>query len=581
MERRGGERTRLRLPTEIVYDGARHHGFLVDVSARGGFVQTPRTLPPGSEIELWFADDQLAPQRVRARVARRRSVPAAAAVVMRSGIGVEWIEPPAFLRALAQPLAIEIVVDVEAPTRADDPESRAGEAMTGPATPASHGSNPEPIRESEPAVLVDETDGASIIESAAPWRAASGSDATAESVTHGEIVRVGPAPLAESTLDLTPTAVRAEVAIIDEGELGELEALIQALGAHTLRMRWGAQADPLVWEAPPRVVVVSARVALAVPLGEAVLGARAVGIAVCDSDAQTLRARLRRQGYELALQRHAHPETLRLLFASLLARRPERRKQRRRPFGALATFWQGLRRMRALLLEISPAGASLLVPRQLPRGTRLTLRVSARAAGSALGLPCEVVRSSPGTQGAEARVGLRFAKLSSRQRARVDALVKQLDSSGPIALAKAQAVASTPAPGPSERRRGTRARLSQQALALDPGSGVASDVLFATELSLGGLRIEPHPRLARGTTLLLALQPSGGATPLMLRAEVARDEGARGLVLRFVAPSSTDQQAIDRMLEAAAEIERTRERRDERAARVVLGRLVEAETPAH
>jgi hypothetical protein len=118
-------------------------------------------------------------------------------------------------------------------------------------------------------------------------------------------------------------------------------------------------------------------------------------------------------------------------------------------------------------------------------------------------------------------------------------------------------------------------RVAQQALALDAQSQVARDVLFVTELSLGGMRIEPHPRLVRGADTQLALQPPGGALPILLRAEVVRDEGERGLVLRFRALSTTAKRALACMLEAAAEVERMPCTRDARSERVVLGRLVE------
>ena len=128
-----------------------------------------------------------------------------------------------------------------------------------------------------------------------------------------------------------------------------------------------------------------------------------------------------------------------------------------------------------------------------------------------------------------------------------------------------------------ERRGGARVRIAQQALALDAQTGVARDVLFGTDLSLGGMRVEPHPRLVRGTEVQLALQPPGGAPTVKLSAEVARDDGERGLVLRFIAPSPAVLLALERMLDAASEIERTRRNRTSREERVVLGTLVEAE----
>lgn len=576
MDRRRSERTRYRLSAEIVHEGSRHQGFLIDVSERGAFIQTTRTLPVGSEVELWFADEQLAPQVARARVKRRRNVPAAALAALRGGIGVEWIEPPAFVRELAGGLAIDVVID--------EPDA-CGELASagGAAEPASEFADCASAREADGAARDEASDAPEAPASEGAYPAELSPDSASAdqpageppgASEAGEIVPLAEPPLIERTLEIGPAVVSAEVALIDEGELGDIEALLRALGARTLRMRWGAQAEPMLWEAPPQLVVVSARVALAVPLSDAVLGAGALGIAVCDSAASTLRAQLHRQGYTLVVQRSAHPETLRLLFASRLTRPRERRKQRRRAFGGAATFWRGLQRTRCTLLELSPSGASLLLARGLPRGAKLTVRVAARhAGGRTLALPCEVLRATETAHGAV--IGLRFAALSARKRARVAALLRQLDATGPLPSRAAPRPARPSLPFERERRRGPRVRVAMQALALDETRQFARDILFGTELSLGGMRIEPHPRLARGAELQLALQPPGGGAPFTLRAQVARDEGERGLVLRFQPLSREAQSGVERVLHAAAEIERTRRVPDAGERRIVMGTLLE------
>jgi hypothetical protein len=551
MERRASTRTAYRLPAEIVHGGERHFGFLADVSALGAFVQTTRAIPVGSEIELRFTDDQLAPQLARARVVRRRSVPAAAAPLTRAGIGVQWIDAPQFARELAGSGWIDVVVEGDdVSSEAPEPVSLACDASPAQAATTS-------LEEAAPQ---GEPPGAAAGEPSQPDPGAS----------VGEIVRVESSPLMEESVELGPVTVRAEVALIDEGELGEIDALLRAIGARTFRMRWGAQAEPVAWEAPPRLIVVPARIAMGVPLSDAVMGANAVGIAVCDSEAGTLRARLRQQGYEIALQRSAHPETLRLLFASLLSRQRERRKQPRRAFGSGVTFWRRLRRQHGTLLEVSSSGASLLLPEPLPRGAKLTLRIAAKhAGGRALALPCAVLRVGASAHGVV--LGLRFASLSARKRARLEALVRTLAASGPVPQAPLAGRRARRAGSPRvERRQDAREKVALQALALD-ASRRASDVLFGTDLSLGGMRIEPHPRLARGAELELALQPPGGREPVLLRADVARDDGERGLVLRFRTLSREARLAIERILEGAAEVARTPSSASEREQPIVLG----------
>ncbi len=540
MERRRSARVRHRLPAEIVHGVMRHPGFLFDVSPHGAFIQMECPIGAGEEIELWFADDQLAPQVARARVVRRRGVPGAG--TQRSGVGIEWLHAPQFARDLDDG-GIEVEIDTG--------------AIEGPA------STPE---------------------AAAAWEASRAAEPEAPPtvpVVVGDIVALDVPPVVERTLELGPIAIRADVVVIDEGELGSVVEIAESLGARTLRMRWGAQADPVIWEAPPQLVIVSARIAMVVPLGDAVLAVRARGIAVCDSEAQTLRARLRRQGYELVVQRNTHPATLRLLLASLLFQRRERRRERRRAFGAQIGFWRGFRRQHGTLLELSASGGSLLLVNDLPRGTKLTVRVPRKHVGTrTLALPGTVARTSPAEGGV--LVGVRFEALSARKRARLDALIRALDTSGPVPhespIAGATRWSGTRARG--ERRACARVRIAQQALALDEQSGVARDVLFGTDLSLGGMRVEPHPRLTRGAELQLALQPPGGAPTVKLRAEVTRDDGERGLVLRFLAVSPAVRLALERMLDAASEIERTRRNRAAREERVVLGTLVEADQPS-
>ena len=229
------------------------------------------------------------------------------------------------------------------------------------------------------------------------------------------------------------------------------------------------------------------------------------------------------------------------------------------------------------MLDVTNSGASLLAAKPLARGTPLSVRVpGSRALGRGLSLPAQVERSAATEDGAI--LGVRFRELSARKRARLAALVSQLEASGPVALdarAAAQFAPRRSAPR-EERRLGSRLKLSHEALAIDDRTGIARDVLFGTDLSLGGMRVEPHPALQRGAPIRIALQPPGGASPVMLRAEVTRDDGPRGLLLRFLALSPSTKLAIERMLDAAAEIERTRHARAAKDERVVLGTLIEA-----
>gem|GEM_PF-5901566 len=514
-------------------------GILVDASASGAFVQLNSRIPVGEEVAIRFADVTFAPQLARARVARKRVASS------RAGVGLEWIEPPAFLSA--------------------DWSDRIEFVTEDPGCSEANAESPSSIPSSEAAEATPEPD-------APPPTPSEGTEA-AEPFTHGEIALAEPSPR-EEVIDLAPQAVRADVALIDEGDLGGIAQLAQSLGASVLRLRWGSQVEPIAWAEAPRLVIVSARVALAVPLDEAVLARGAIGLAVSDSDAQTLHTQLRRQGYEWVLRRSAHPETQRLLLASLLYRQRERRKHPRRAFGAPARVWHGIRPVRAFVLELSATGARVQLARPLAPAARIVVRVPSKySGGSALTLVGAIERSE--SAGEDCVAGVRWEALSARKRKRLAALLGVLAATGPLARVPCTPGALGAPAALKDRRRSARVRYAQQVLALDEKSGVANDVLFGTDLSLRGMRVEPHPRVRVGSRLRLALRPPGGEPPVLLDAEVARDEGPRGLILRFSEATLAARRALERMLKAGAEIERTHHARGEKA-RVVLSTLVEA-----
>jgi hypothetical protein len=64
---------------------------------------------------------------------------------------------------------------------------------------------------------------------------------------------------------------------------------------------------------------------------------------------------------------------------------------------------------------------------------------------------------------------------------------------------------------------------------LDDGAGA----LVARDLSLGGIRIEPGTPLVLGRLVRLAIHTGGRGEPVIVTARVARDDGVRGLALRF------------------------------------------------
>lgn len=83
----------------------------------------------------------------------------------------------------------------------------------------------------------------------------------------------------------------------------------------------------------------------------------------------------------------------------------------------------------------------------------------------------------------------------------------------------------------SERRIQERHALSRRIVAL---GDEAARVLIGRDLSVGGMRIDATPGLAMGDRLKVAIHVRPDGHPLVVSAEIARDDGPEGMALRFV-----------------------------------------------
>jgi PilZ domain len=99
-----------------------------------------------------------------------------------------------------------------------------------------------------------------------------------------------------------------------------------------------------------------------------------------------------------------------------------------------------------------------------------------------------------------------------------------------------------------ERRRQPRTCFDAEILVLDGRSGRVLQVLVASDLSVEGIRVEPHPNLALGAELDLAFLAVGEPEPIHLRAEAARDDGNLGWLLCFIEPDRSTQMRIHRLM---------------------------------
>jgi hypothetical protein len=93
------------------------------------------------------------------------------------------------------------------------------------------------------------------------------------------------------------------------------------------------------------------------------------------------------------------------------------------------------------------------------------------------------------------------------------------------------------------------------------------------DLSVGGLRVDPHPELQVGEKLRIALYDAGVPEPLVLESEVSREDGERGVVLQFGELRRASQRRLRTIVEALPAVEDLRARHA-RPRGVVLAEIV-------
>jgi hypothetical protein len=568
MNRRSSQRIKRRIPCDFKYEGHTYAGIVVDLSAEGLFLQTESAIDPGVELAMRLRPERADEVWVRARVVRRRFTPAVLASMIRRGVGMKILRAPPEFYGL---LGVEPPDDAEQVWEAVDDwgADAAAEAADGPvAIDIQLDEGVDPVGEASPekpssaGPTVEEA--WSLIETTP----ASPPEAKPEAFgDHWEALETDALP---PPPEWAPESLcRADALLIDDGELDDVHALLETLGADPVRHRAVDTQGFTGWEQPPRVVVAAARSALRLSVGPAVEGQGIVTIAVVDTNSQVLNGMLRRQGFRYVVRRPVHPEAMRLLLLRALYRGRERREAPRIPFGCEIALRLRLARRPATLLEISRTGARLYTHDWYEPGDRVVLRVPQEIAGSrALSLAGRVVRSerrravAPGERIA---LALRFGRLDESSRDRLEALI-EAHTSGPPPLhvpgPEPEVVAVAPAPHGDEdgaarieRRKTPRAEHRTEVLALDPELQRVRFALFGVDLSLAGLRVEPHPELALGDRIQIALYDAACASTLTLDVGVARDDGPQGLLLRFDPLDEAAAAELARILERSPQVE--------------------------
>lgn len=315
------------------------------------------------------------------------------------------------------------------------------------------------------------------------------------------------------------------VLLLDDGELDDVRRLLGDLDVDFVHLRGASISDGL--EPPRDLLLTTARRAQTIPRSapadsaSAESGGAPVRVVVANEEAETLRERLRRNGVDFLVRRPVHSEALRLLILRALYRGPEKRRGVRVPFGVSVECRVGATRCEMVLAELSIGGCRLIAaktPQAVEPGMAVVVTIPAEEEGQEpLSLFGTVLRV--------------HASELDREECSVAVAFEALDAVREAALARALLRrAVDPSVAGSDRRLHERRAFEETVRALGREAGQA---FVGRDLSLGGMRVDPHPELAVGDALTLELFGFAGSAPARVRATVVRDDGDDGLALRF------------------------------------------------
>ncbi|MEE9281982.1 MAG: PilZ domain-containing protein [Myxococcota bacterium] len=319
---------------------------------------------------------------------------------------------------------------------------------------------------------------------------------------------------------------RPSVLLVDDGELGTIRELLTGLGAQFEDLR-GPDATAPLPEAE-RLLVTTARRADAHELrrGISSLSKRAVWIAFVDGNDPTDRTPLQLKGFDFLVREPVHPMAMRLLLLRALYQGDDKRQVRREAFGYLIEFETASATASGTLTDLSARGCRLFTQQPPQKEEKLSIRIPAEVAGgTALELPGTVLRTGPATaeggDDGDTSVGISFDTLEPELRKRLRKVLIQR-STGPAVLP------GSPSGSHGGKRRQQRGSFGSTLIAMSEGAAYA---LLGLDLSEGGMRVERNAELAVGDRLRLAIHPR--TEPFLVEAVVVRDDGDRGLALRF------------------------------------------------
>lgn len=366
-------------------------------------------------------------------------------------------------------------------------------------------------------------------------------------------------------------AAGPSVLLLDDGELDDIQEVLDEIGAAYARVRGGAIVDGTP---PPKHLLIATprRIDAVSKVRNDPNQPDPVRLVVVNEDSIGLRDQLRRSGFDYLIRRPVHPEALRLLLLRGLYRGDERRREPRVAVGFEVNFRSGLRSRRAVLADLSARGCRLISADPLTAGRRIRVNIPealesdipVTISGRVLRVD-EVDNASDGSPSYGAAI--LFEEMDDRARETVEVLIEDL-ALGPATLSRLRqpgsgeaqdplegqasqknaaddaidgaievdlevvegGAAATQSSEPGDRRGDRRAAYVQTVPAFGKR---ALRVLVGRDLSVGGMRIDPLPGLKVGDRLHLAIYGDAGESPFLVWGSVRRDDGENGMALAF------------------------------------------------
>jgi hypothetical protein len=215
-----------------------------------------------------------------------------------------------------------------------------------------------------------------------------------------------------------------------------------------------------------------------------------------------------------------HSEALRLLVLRALYRGPEKRRGVRVPFGTPVECRIGSLCTDAILAELSTGGCRVMVPRTsqpVPPGAGVVVTIPPDGGhGEPLSLFGTVLRIHAEDDHDDVALAVEFEPLDeAAEEALTGTLMRRV---------------VVHAESPSERREHPRRSFDQTVKAL---TVEASRALVGRDVSLGGMRVDPHPDLKPGDAVTLEIYGIQDGEASEVHATVVRDDGPDGMALRF------------------------------------------------